>query len=834
MDRLPTWGATKTLADYVKESAWQTNSVVTPSNNPTGGVSTSATSMPWAAAVKSPPDLHHHHHVHHHQQQQHQNHNHQQQQPLGANNHTNSGGSFDYNGAIGSWTSPETGSSSRGGWNADGSSKSDGIFDDGTAIWGNPTTKKTGIDWTEKESLISPPQAQANNNSEKRAQKPETTVSSIDGTEVWGAPVRSQPQQQAAAAVEATTITKNDYSGNIYGTKSSASNHEASLGSSSSLGWGESFSRHQQATANENSSPPNSSASIWNNLGVSKQKSSDWLSSSSGISVGGGPSPTNTLTNTSSRMDELNKQLEMTSLFDTAISPSVKSSSSPSTSNNGSGSLEHHPIGVGLGGYISNNGVCNIGGGNNMNDLNKMSANYSTDLLASPNRQPCGLSTRNNQQSQQLDSATAYSSSANPSKDLLKQMVHQIQLAVQAGHLNAHILNQPMSTPTLQLVYQLLQQIKTLHQLQEIQQRAGIKSDLNSPSNMDLQINRIRQNISLLQKAITQQQATLTKNETHGDPSPSPSASSSSSLSSNINKQPQPIQHQQQQAAVAAAAAAAAVAAANNYSYATISKQSTNNLKVFSNNMSNIINSGNIDSFKRSSLIDTLISSNSDQLRSSQSPFDGGNANLDKTLSSLIQSSSANNILGSNKTITTSNDYPKAQSFTCGTSSSSSNNNGNSSNNVGLGSQQQTANKGLLPAQSSASSSSTSSSAWSSAFSSGDFLSQQQQQGWPVFLKTNNGAGCSIGAQRTPTGLYDWSDLVSSSTLQFSNDNNHLSKQQSASVAAVGGPSSAIGGGRPAPPPGLAAAATSNFGPIIGSSSAASNGIWSNLNEYTD
>lgn len=616
--------ATKTLADFVKESAWHSS---VPSNN--------TTSMPWAAAVKSPPE-------------------HNAASMAAATVATG----FDYNNTIGSWSTPETSSSNRSGWNADGSSKNGGALDDGTAIWGNPTTKKTGIDWTEKESSMNPPQTQTNNNFEKRIQKAEPTISSINGTEAWGAPLRSSLNSQQKQS-------KNDISGNTFDTTKNVSNHE-----SSTLSWGESSSLQSvpAPSTNENSSPPKNS--VWNNLGISnnKQKSSEWLSSTSGIGSGSNSSAA------SSRLEELNKQLESVSLFD-PVSVLGKNAS-PLNINNSN--LEHNhsiAVGSGLGGSGGSSG------GNGINDLKQMSANYSNDLLGSPNRQPgCGsLASNNSQQSQQLES-NAYSSAvaeaaAAPSRDLLKQMVHQIQLAVQAGHLNAHILNQPMSAPTLHLVYQLLQQIKTLHQLQEIQQRAGIKSDMSPPSNMDLQINRIRQHISLLQKAITQQQAALIKSDSSGD--------------SNISKQQ---------------------LAANNYSYATISKLSTN-MKVPSNNMSNIITNSNIDSFRRSSLIDTLSNSSSDSLRSAQAPFDA-NATLDKTLSSLLMassSSSANNIL-CNKTVTNPGDFSKTQQgFT---------NSGN----------QQHPNKGLLPAQSS-------SPAWS-AFSSNDFVNQQS--GWPTQLRISS------------------------------------------------------------------------------------------------
>lgn len=607
-------GGTKTLADYVKESAWQSSLSQQQQTN--------ATSMPWSAAVKAPSEQH------------------------ASSTSAATANAFDCNSTIGSWSSPENSSSNRGGWNADGSSKGDGVLDDGTAIWGNPSTKKTGIDWTEKESLLNPPQT--NNNSEKqRIQKPEPTISSINGTEAWGAPAGGAALKPSNNSQQQSKL--NDNSGNTYGSKSA----------NVTLSWGESSSL-QSATKNENSSPPNNS--VWNTSATSnhannigkQQRSSDWLASSSSSSGAN-----------SRAIDELNKQFEATSLFDTISSSTLaKNSSPPSSSNNPNLDNQSSTIGINLANNAIGTGPGTIGGGlggnSAINDLKQMSANFSNDLLDSPNRQSASAVSASNNPQSQLNSC-AYPLGVTPSRDLLKQMVHQIQLAVQAGHLNAHILNQPMSTPTLQLVYTLLQQIKLLHQFQEIQQRSVNKStDMNSPSNLELQINRVQQNISLLQKAITQQQAALTKNQTL--------------VGSNMKQQQQ---------------------AANNYSYATISKLSTNS-KVPLNNMSNIINNSNIDSFRRGSLIDTLSNSNSDSLRSAQATFDA-NAAIDKTLSPLLQaSSSGNNILGKG-------DFTKAQCFTSGDAN-----------------QQQAPKSSLLSAQA------TSSSAWL-AFNSSDFVSQ----GWP-------------------------------------------------------------------------------------------------------
>ncbi|KAG9508857.1 Protein Gawky, partial [Fragariocoptes setiger] len=91
-----------------------------------------------------------------------------------------------------------------------------------------------------------------------------------------------------------------------------------------------------------------------------------------------------------------------------------------------------------------------------------------------------------------------------PSTQQLKQMVQQIQLAVQAGHLNAQILNQPLAPMTLHLLYQLLQQIRILHNLQS--NKSG-----NPPTMVTSQLAKTKQNIINLQNQITAQQAVYTK-----------------------------------------------------------------------------------------------------------------------------------------------------------------------------------------------------------------------------------------------------------------------------------------------------------------------------------
>lgn len=817
------WGAlNKTLADYVKDEPWPTSAAASFSAAP-------GQPMPWAAAVKAPLE---------HQQQSNSTH------PAPASNTSNQDCNNQHT-TIGSWSSIDPSSSGRyAGWNSDNNGKSDGAFDDGTAIWGNPSTKKTGVDWADKMDSSPNNASQKNANSsqadKQRASKAEPTISSINGTEAWGAIINNnstnsnssnnnininnnhnqtntttingslrahQPQQQPQQQQQQKSIL-NDISGNTYATKLMPG--EMIKGDNKMTSWGETSSlqaANNAAATNGNSSPPNnshSSTNLWNNLALSagavnnnkslqQQKSSDWLSSLSSTSQSVSSIYGGTQNNTAAavaRFDELRKQLESTSIFD-----SVSSITTKNATNNKNSFLDQHQhqhqghMAVGLGSIGS---VVSGSGGDSINDLKQqMSANFNNDLTNSPTRQHHITSAIGNnqqqQQSQQMDPG-AYSATA-PSRDLLKQMVHQIQLAVQAGHLNAHILNQPMSTPTLQLVYQLLQQIKTLHPLQEIQQRSGMKTDIGSPTNLDIQINRIKQNISLLQKAISQQQAALTKNET-------------------ISEQ-QNLKLQQQQSGDDAS------------SYAGISKLSTI-MKVPPNNVSTMINNINIDSFRGSSLIDSLKNS-SDSLRSAQMTFDAS-VPIDKSVSSYIQAAASadNSLLGSSsgsnttKATAQSSDFSKVQGFTT-----------NNSNNIS-----QLQSKGLLRAHSSSSSSSSSvaaaaaasgassSSAWS-AFSSGDNYSDSQQ-GWPSQSRISSN---NISQDDMFSGLY-WGDLAASTAaFQLGSDNDYPSKQQQRQQQQVGVPSDPIGasysssgvagstasvtattttvGGRPAPPPGL-------------------------------
>ncbi|CAL1294287.1 unnamed protein product [Larinioides sclopetarius] len=102
-----------------------------------------------------------------------------------------------------------------------------------------------------------------------------------------------------------------------------------------------------------------------------------------------------------------------------------------------------------------------------------------------------------------------------PSTAQLRHLVQQIQMAVQAGHLNPTILNQPLAPQTLQLLYQLLQQIRFLHQLQQQQMyftQHGSKPG-SPPLQLSVQITQAKQHIVNLQNQIAAQQAIFLKQQ---------------------------------------------------------------------------------------------------------------------------------------------------------------------------------------------------------------------------------------------------------------------------------------------------------------------------------
>ncbi|XP_053214849.1 protein Gawky-like isoform X2 [Panonychus citri] len=106
-----------------------------------------------------------------------------------------------------------------------------------------------------------------------------------------------------------------------------------------------------------------------------------------------------------------------------------------------------------------------------------------------------------------------------PSEKQLMHLVQQIQLAVQSGHLNAQILNQPLAAPTIHLINQLLQNIKTLQSLQmqiASHPKNGGPFNNSSQSNLHVQITQTKLRIQNLQNQITIQQGLFLKQQQQG------------------------------------------------------------------------------------------------------------------------------------------------------------------------------------------------------------------------------------------------------------------------------------------------------------------------------
>lgn len=110
--------------------------------------------------------------------------------------------------------------------------------------------------------------------------------------------------------------------------------------------------------------------------------------------------------------------------------------------------------------------------------------------------------------------SNAGSGGSQPSPTQLRILVQQIQMAVQAGHLNPQILNQPLAPQTLVLLNQLLQQIKVLQQLGQQHTMALSRPGQGGPLLQIVpQMNKTKQQIASLQQQIASQQAIYVKQQ---------------------------------------------------------------------------------------------------------------------------------------------------------------------------------------------------------------------------------------------------------------------------------------------------------------------------------
>jgi len=87
------------------------------------------------------------------------------------------------------------------------------------------------------------------------------------------------------------------------------------------------------------------------------------------------------------------------------------------------------------------------------------------------------------------------------SSQQLKLLVHQIQMAVQAGYISPQFLQHPLPQQSLLLLNQLLQQIKHFQQLNQAQNQMG-KSNSNTALQLSVQITKTKLQINNLHVSI--------------------------------------------------------------------------------------------------------------------------------------------------------------------------------------------------------------------------------------------------------------------------------------------------------------------------------------------
>lgn len=102
-----------------------------------------------------------------------------------------------------------------------------------------------------------------------------------------------------------------------------------------------------------------------------------------------------------------------------------------------------------------------------------------------------------------------------PMAQQLRPLIGQIQAAVQSGHLNPAVLQQPLAPPTLHLLNQLLAQVKLLDDLTRRQQHAlrPGQPNPNQLQQLHMEIMRVKSSMSHIQNEISVQQSTLMKQQ---------------------------------------------------------------------------------------------------------------------------------------------------------------------------------------------------------------------------------------------------------------------------------------------------------------------------------
>ncbi|XP_054155070.1 protein Gawky-like [Oppia nitens] len=477
----------------------------------------------------------------------------------------------DSNGPDSSWSEPKSDQSfgtwapesthkkdpNSSGWDKDSSDSHGGNFDDGTAVWGNPVRQGKVSHWKEQSQTAKQQQQQQQQHHHQQQQQPMNPQNSnpngnnLSGISAMipsspgmirlpaGAPISgkngdswskpSPPIQTNRGNSWSETSTRDSPSNNSVSLWGDSDNKNSSVRTPNTPNWAESsnssplayWAAKPKATNNPNAnwSDGQIDTSSWGGPKQGKPLSRDiiWASKQFRILTEMGfkkEDIENSLRNSSMKLEEAIIELKNSSTRDSNAmdldglqrlkGSGMGSSNTPSLLSNTSG--------------IANSSLSSI----NRNPLGS--------ILPPPPPHQSTAQTQSFTQANQVQSALGSNpngsriggsaQSNQPNAAQLRLLVQQIQLAVQAGHLNAQILNQPLAPPTLHLLYQLLQQIRILHQLQiSANQHLSKTGPTNAggvpaiQSSINVQITQTKQRILNFQNQIAAQQAIFLKEQ---------------------------------------------------------------------------------------------------------------------------------------------------------------------------------------------------------------------------------------------------------------------------------------------------------------------------------
>ncbi|CAG2103083.1 unnamed protein product [Medioppia subpectinata] len=453
--------------------------------------------------------------------------------------------------SFGTWAPESTHKKDGSGWDKDSAEGRGGSYDDGTAVWGNPVRQGKVSHWKAEAAAAAAAaaakpitQTVLNPNGNTTSSGMSAMIPSSPGMirlpagapiagknngENWGKPSPPIPSSRGNSWSEASThrdSPANSTTGSLWcdsdakPTMNRTPNtpNWAESSNSSPLAY---WAAKPKATNNQNNQNSNWSdgqidTSSWGGPKQGKPLSRDIIWASKQFRI---------LTDMGFKKDDVENALRNSSMkLEEAINE--LKNSSPRDSNAMDLENMQRFKGSGMGSSNTPSLLSNTSGIAN-SSLSSISRNPLGSILPPPH-QPTAQ-TQSFTQANQVQSAlgsnpngsriggSAQSNQSNTAN--LRLLVQQIQLAVHAGHLNAQILNQPLAPPTLQLLYQLLQQIKFLQQLQ-VSANQHSKTGATNPggvpalqSSINVQLTQTKQRILNLQNQIAAQQAIFLKEQ---------------------------------------------------------------------------------------------------------------------------------------------------------------------------------------------------------------------------------------------------------------------------------------------------------------------------------